>query len=104
MAQGTRYITFEGDFASSVLGTFRIIRGFASLKDLADVSVPWEMEEGTDEGEVKGQQRRLDPTHAERIKHYLENGEQRFLPEVILSIRADTTVEVDKSGASSRDG
>src|ERR1035437_10002533 len=86
MAKSTRYLKFEGQFESNVLGTFRIIRGFANLKDLAEISVPYLMEEGT-AGQVKGQQRQLDPAHAERIKRYLERGEQRFIPEVILSIR-----------------
>jgi hypothetical protein len=45
MAQSARYLTFEGQFESSVLGTFRIIRGFANLKDLAEVSVPYKMED-----------------------------------------------------------
>jgi hypothetical protein len=43
MAKSARYLTFEGQFESSVLGAFRIIRGFASLKDLAEVSVPYTM-------------------------------------------------------------
>jgi hypothetical protein len=93
----TRYLTFDGQFESGVLGTFRIIRGFASLKDLAEISVPYEMEEGGAEVTVNGQQRKLDPLHAERIKRYLESGEQRFLPEVILSIRQDLFEEFDNN-------
>jgi len=97
MARGTRYLTFEGQFESSVLGTFRIIRGFANLKDLAEISVPYEMEDGGNGAVVNGQQRKLDPQHAERIKRYLENGEQRFLPEVILSVRTDLVDELDEN-------
>ena len=97
MARGVRYLTFDGQFESRVLGTFRIIRGFANLKDLAEISVPYEMEDGGGGGQVKGQQRQLDLQHAERIKKYLESGEQRFLPEVILSIRTTLTDELDKS-------
>jgi len=97
MPSGARYIKFEGQFESNVLGTFRIIRGFANLKDLAEISVPYEMEDGTGNGEVKGQQRKLDPHHAERIKRYLESGEQRFLPEVILSVRVALVEEKDRS-------
>jgi hypothetical protein len=59
------------------------MRGFANLQDLAEISVPYEMEVGNG-AEVKGQQRKLDPQHAERIKRYLESGDQCFLPEVIL--------------------
>jgi hypothetical protein len=87
MSRTARYLTFEGQFESSVLGTFRIIRGFANLKDLAEISVPYEMEDSSVPGQVKGQQRQIDPAHAERIKRYLESGEQRFIPEVILSVR-----------------
>ena len=74
MARTSRYLTFEGQFESSVLGTFRIIRGFANLQDLAAISVPYVMEDAGDGAEVKGQQRQLDPQHAERIKRYLESG------------------------------
>jgi hypothetical protein len=97
MPRTSRYLTFEGQFEGSVLGTFRIIRGFANLQDLATISVPYIMEGAGDVAEVKGQQRTLDPEHAERIKRYLQSGEQRFLPEVILSIRASLTDEVDKT-------
>jgi hypothetical protein len=97
MGRSARYLTFEGQFESRVLGTFRIIRGFANLKDLAEISVPYEMEDDGSGAEVKGQQRKLDPEHAERIKRYLETGEQRFLPEVILSVRTALTEEVDRT-------
>lgn len=97
MGKSARYLTFEGQYESSVLGTFRIIRGFANLKDLAEISVAYVMEDDGNGAEVKGQQRKLDPQHAERIKRYLESGEQRFLPEVILSIRTALTEEVDRT-------
>ena len=38
MAKSARYRTFEGQFESSVLGTFRIIRGIAKLQGIAVVS------------------------------------------------------------------
>jgi len=97
MPRSSRYLIFEGQFETSVLGTFRIIRGFANLQDLAEVSVPYEMEMDRDGAGVQGQQRQLDPQHAERIKRYLESGEQRFLPEVILSIRVALTEEFDRT-------
>ena len=40
MARAARHITIEGQFAYGVLGTFRIIRGFATLQDLAAISAP----------------------------------------------------------------
>ena len=97
MARQPRYLTFQGQYESDVLGTFRIIRGFANLKDLAEVSVAYEMEEGGTDGQVKGQQRKLDPQHAERIKRYLEKGQHRFLPEVILSVRTELVDELDRT-------
>jgi hypothetical protein len=39
-------IEFEGYFAKGVLGIFKIIRGFADLRDLAAVSVPYELSVG----------------------------------------------------------
>jgi len=36
MSRGRQYIQFEGYFAESVLGIFRIIRGIAHLGDLAE--------------------------------------------------------------------
>jgi hypothetical protein len=53
--------------------------------------------EDSNGAEVKGQQRQLDPQHAERIKRYLESGDQCFLPEVILSIRTNLTEELDET-------
>ena len=43
MRRSARYLTFDGQFENSVLGAFRIIRGFANLKDLAEVSVAYTM-------------------------------------------------------------
>lgn len=40
MPHTARYVTIEGQFASGVLGTFRIIRGFATLQELAEISAP----------------------------------------------------------------
>jgi hypothetical protein len=97
MARSARYLTFEGQFESSVLGRFRIIRGFANLQDLAEISIPYTMEEGDTGVGVKGQQRQIDHQHAERIKRYLESGDQCFLPEVILSIRSEVSEELDRT-------
>jgi len=41
---------------------------------LAEISVPFEMVTDFNGSEVKGQQRNLDPEHAEPIKRYLEKG------------------------------
>lgn len=95
MSRTVRYLTMTGQFEAGVLGHFRIIRGFADLKTLAEISVPYEMVDAQNTGQVEGQQRQIDPDHAERIKRYLENGDQRFMPEVILSLRHEVEEVVD---------
>lgn len=74
------------------MDTFRVIRGFVILNTLAEISTPYEMAGDTNDGQVDGQQRQIDLSHAECIKHYLENGEQRFMPEVILSLRHELAI------------
>lgn len=96
MPRTARYVTIEGQFASGVLGTFRIIRGFATLQELAEISAPYEMvPPAPGAATVDGYQRSIDPQHAEDIKRYLEAGRLRFIPEIILSIRADFRDELD---------
>ncbi|WP_456417375.1 hypothetical protein [Thiolapillus sp.] len=87
MSRGRQYIEFEGLFAVGVLGIFKIIRGFADLRDLEAVSVPYQMTDGDQPDQVAGHQRELDPKHAEDIKKYLEHSDNRFIPEVILAVR-----------------
>lgn len=87
MSRSRQYIEFEGLFSERVLGIFRIIRGFADLRDLAAVSVPYKMGDDQQGFRVVGHQRIESAKHAEEIKHYLEQSENRFLPEVILSVR-----------------
>lgn len=93
MSRGKQYIEFEGLFAEGVLGIFRIIRGYADLRDLAAVSVPYKMEAGPAGAGVVGHQRPESEKHAEDIKKYLEQSESRFLPEVILSVRSPVRLE-----------
>jgi len=87
MPRATKYISLEGTFASGVLGVFKVIRGFADIRRLAEISIPYAMQEGPDVGRVAGHQRQLDGQHAKDIKDYLENSDSRFFPEVILSVR-----------------
>lgn len=96
MTRGRQYIEFEGLFSESVLGIFRIIRGFADLRDLAAVSVPYKMEDGEQGFRVVGHQRVESAKHTEEIKNYLEQSENRFLPEVILSVRAPVKLMVNR--------
>lgn len=94
MSRTSQYIEFEGYFAESVLGIFRIIRGFADLRDLAAVSVPYEMtNHETDAQRVIGHQRKMDEDHAKDIKKYLEQSDNRFLPEVVLASRIPVNLE-----------
>jgi hypothetical protein len=59
MPPTSQTIEFEGYFAEGVLGIFKIIHGFADLRDLAAVSVPYELNEGTEAGRVVGHQLHL---------------------------------------------
>jgi hypothetical protein len=78
MSRGRQYIQFEGYFAENVLGIFRGIRGFADLRDLAAVSVHFEMtEHKTQACRVVGHQRELNEKHALNIKNYLEQSDNR---------------------------
>ncbi len=87
MPPASHTIEFEGYFAEGVLGIFKIIRGFADLRDLAAVSVPYELNDADEPGRVVGHQRQLNDKHAQDIKKYLEQSDSRLIPEVILSVR-----------------
>ncbi|MBI4447320.1 MAG: hypothetical protein HY645_15615 [Acidobacteria bacterium] len=96
MPRTSRYIIIEGQYASGVLGTFRIIRGFATLQELAMISAPFPMNLTAAAGQpLMGHQREINPQHAESIKRYLQDGRPRFIPEIILSIRAEYRDELD---------
>ena len=69
MSRGRQNIEFEGLFSENVLGIFRIIRGFADLRDLAAISVPYELSDAAEPGQVIGHQRRLNEKHAMDIKN-----------------------------------
>ena len=45
MSRGRQYIEFENYFAEGILGIYKIISGFAELRDLAVVSVLYELNE-----------------------------------------------------------
>lgn len=94
MPRGRRFIELEGLFSERVLGIFRIIRGFADLRELAAISVPYKMEDADQPFQVVGHQRAESEKHAEDIKNYLEHSENRFLPEVILSVRVPVRLMV----------
>lgn len=87
MSRGRQKIEFVGLFQANVLGTFSIIRGFADLRELAEVSVPIPYK-GSGLGNGEGYQRSLDEAHVEGLKRFLSKGRYRFFPEVVLSLRS----------------
>jgi len=102
-AQRSRSATFNvltlRGLPARPLGTFRCIRGFADLQDLAQISVSYKLAPKTDAPGLDGFQRELDEYHVERIRRFLLKSGAGFLPEVILSVRVmvkgDPGKEVD---------
>src|SRR3990172_8014934 len=103
MSRGRQKVSFEGLLQENVLGTFKIIRGFADLRDLAEVSlaIPYQ---GSKNGQGTGYQRQLDEQHVEDIKRFLSKGRYRFFAEIVLSLRSkgadDSIVTYAKRRAS----
>ncbi len=87
MSRGKQKVSFEGLLQENVLGTFKVIRGFADLQDLAEVSVAMQYQ-GAKDGMGTGYQRQLDEQHVEDIKRFLSKGRYRFFPEIVLSLRS----------------
>jgi len=87
VSRGRQKVSFEGLLQENVLGTFKIIRGFADLRDLAEVSVTMPYQGGKN-GQGTGYQRKLDEQHVEDIKRFLSKGRYRFFPEIVLSLRS----------------
>jgi hypothetical protein len=87
MSRGRQKVSFEGLLQENVLGTFKIIRGFADLYDLAEVSVTMPYQGGKN-GQGTGYQRQLDEQHVEEIKRFLSKGRYRFFLEIVLSLRS----------------
>ena len=87
MSRERQKVSFEGLLQENVLGTFTVIRGFADLRDLAEVSVAMQYQ-GAKNGQGTGYQRQLDEQHVEDIKKFLSKGRYRFFPEIVLSLRS----------------
>jgi nucleoside 2-deoxyribosyltransferase len=106
MSRGPQKISFEGLLEENVLGTFKVIRGFADLGDLAEVSVAMQYQ-GAEDGLCSGYQRQLDEQHVEDIKRFLSRGRYRFFPEIVLSLRSngptDPVVSYKKKRTSLQD-
>jgi hypothetical protein len=106
MSRGRQTIRFEGLMQEKVLGIFTLIRGFADLGDLAEVSMAMKYQ-GAKDGSGTGYQRQEDEQHVEDIKRFLSRGRYRFFPEIVLSLRskgaADSIVKYIKRRASPAD-
>ena len=87
MSRGRQKVSFEGLMQENVLGTFKIIRGFADLRDLVTVSVAM-LYQGSQTGQNVGYQRQLDDQHVEDLKRFLSRGRYRFFPEIVLGLPA----------------
>src|SRR5437773_775173 len=106
MSRGRQKISFEGLVQENVLGTFKIIRGFADMRDLAAVSRAM-VYQGSGSEQSGGYQRAFDEQHVEDIKRFLSRGRYRFFPEIILSLRSkgeeDPVVSYAKRRTSAND-
>jgi len=87
MSRGRQKASFEGLLQENVLGTFKFIRGFADLRDLAEVSVVMPYQGGKT-GQGTAYQRQFNEQHVEDIKRFLSKGRYRFFPEIVLSLRS----------------
>ncbi len=106
MSRGRQKVSFEGLLQEDVLGIFKIIRGFADLRDLAEVSTAMRYQ-GGENGQGTGYQRQFDEQHVEDIKRFLSKGRYRFFPEIVLSLRSkganDPVVPYGKRRSSPND-
>jgi hypothetical protein len=75
--------TFRG-VIETAFENFVCLRGFATLGDLIDVSEP-----------DKSYQRPLIDGRADELGEYLERGEYKFFPEVVLSANFNDTKDLD---------
>lgn len=87
-------LTFTGLYSDKVFGVFKVLRGFASLKELAQISQPFNYPEGY--------QREIDQKHAEELKAFFASTKgNKFIPEIILGLRCkdgDQTIVVQDKG------
>ncbi len=106
MSRGRQKVSFEGLLQENVLGTFAVIRGFAELRDLIDVSIAMPYQ-GAMNGQGTGYQRQFDEQHVEDLKRFLSKGRYRFFPEIVLSLRSkgatDPIVSYTKKRSSLND-
>lgn len=108
MSRGRQVITFEGLLQKDVLGTFTVIRGFASLADLAEVSVSSPFKPTGALGAGENYQRKVMDSHVSDLERFLGEGRYRFFPEIILGLWSkggdDQVVSYKKRSQSPGDG
>lgn len=78
---------------------YRVFRGFASLKQLAEISKADIFDQDKNQS---GTQRNLSRTHARKAYEYVSTREKAFYPEIILNIREASYVKFEAT--SSVDG
>ena len=101
MTHGRQKVSFEGLLQENVLGTFTVIRGFADLRDLTEVSTAMPYQ-GAVNGQGTGYQRQFDEQHVEDLKRFLSKGRYRFFPEIVLSLRSKGATDPIVSYAKKR--
>jgi len=84
-------IKLDGWYSDATLGgSFKVFRGYADLKTLARISVPFYY----GQNENAGYQREIIESHAREINTFFEEQSYRFIPEIILGVRLDSTKEI----------
>jgi nucleoside 2-deoxyribosyltransferase len=79
-------IKFTGWFSAETLGgIFKIFRGYADLRDLAKISMPYTYLADTH----RGYQRSINEEHAKELKKFFESSIEgyKLIPEIILGLR-----------------
>lgn len=86
MSKGRQFINFEGLFEESMLGTFKVIRGFGNLADLARVSKAMTFKPTGTLGAGAQYQRDVLEWHLRDLERFLDKGDHRFFPEIVLGM------------------
>jgi nucleoside 2-deoxyribosyltransferase len=80
---------FTGWFSAETFGgVFKIFRGYADLRDLAKISVPYNYVAETN----RGYQRSINEEHARELKKFFESSSEgyKLIPEIILGLRINS--------------
>ena len=84
-------IKLDGWYSDATLGgSFKVFRGYADLKTLARISVPFYYRQN----ENAGYQREIIESHAREINTFFEEQSCRFIPEIVLGVRLNSTEKI----------